>query len=62
MFGVDKKVEDRVGERLQNPPITLNLNNRSMIEFENPEVNLETDEGSLQLEVFRYVIGPGFIE
>ena len=33
-----------------------------MIEFEIPEVNLEADDGSLNLEVFRYVIGPGNIE
>jgi len=32
-----------------------------MLEFEIPEANPRTDEGSLHLEVFRYVIGPGVI-
>ena len=32
-----------------------------MIEFEIPEVNREAVDGSLYLEVFRYVIGPGII-
>ena len=47
---------------MQNPPVRPILDNRSMIEFEIPEVNREADEGSLHLEVFRYVIGLGIIE
>ena len=59
---VDKKEWVPVGERLQNPPVRPIFVNSSMIEFEIPEVNREAGERSLNLEVFRYVIGPGIIE
>ena len=47
---------------MQNPPVRPISDDRPMIEFEIPEVNREVDEGTLNLEVFLYVIGPGIIE